>query len=748
MKTLFSCAFVLLLSLSLTAQTGEGDRGVRTLVGVVLSAETDEAIPGASVELVQFEEGGNSTRLGIGAAADVNGRFRLTSPVATDLGIRVSALGFFGTTLKISDTEDSVIIRLYTDEPDFEPAVEITGVRRSRSVEDGCCRVESIREEVQQHAPFTPSPVESLRRYSSCTYGRTVNTVDGLGTVSLRGLEPTRVGMLLDGAPVYTGPGTYYGLTLLPSHALQTIQIAEGASSGRYGEGALSGIVDMQTRVPTEVSEVTGSFNVLGDEGGADQYDLNLGYTGLIGNVGVALFGSYNTHDVTTEIAPNDPGTLDRAYQRFSALAKINTLLDDRTEVIVTLLGGREERNGTATTTTRSLQRNVEATRFDGILSLSRLIGTDGELALKGSFSRLDLQQDLIDPLRMTAGDLDQTLLYGEAIWTDLAGEHSYEIGAGGRSDEVSSSERNDLAYTNKLLFLYAQDVIGLTDDLTILGALRLDHHSGPGALLSPRAALSYSLSNDLSMRLMGGQGFRGEGTFDEEYGTLFGTIVRTSSPELDHEIARTINYDITWSRALGSTIAASGNVNFYYTGISSRVVANADSLAAGTLYLENSREPARLQGIEIQTRASIEGGWNASVAFSLIDYSQRNSAGDYRRVPFSPGFNLDGVLSWQNEEIGLTVEGWGSLIGEQIIATTEEAEETSPAYTLLNLRIEKDLGPIGLYVGGQNLLDRRQVETSPLLYIAGEGVGEMEGWGPQEGREFFAGVRLRVGGE
>lgn len=727
---------LLLAPLVLSAQ--ETIEPIRTISGVIIGAESNETLPGASVELVQFDSTGKAVKLGIGRAADVNGRFHIVSPVRTDLGVRVTALGYYGTTLRIGDTEDSLEIILFASEPDFEPVVEVTGVRRSRSVEDGCCRVESIQEEVQQHAPFTPSPIEALSRYSSCTYGRTVNTVDGMGTVALRGLEPTRVGMLLDGLPVYSGPGTYYGATLIPSHALQTIQIAEGASSGRYGEGALSGVVDLQTRQPTEIGEVTGSFNVLGDEGGVDQYDLNVGYTGLVGDVGVALFGSYNGHEVSTPGDLSAPITLNRDYQRFSGLAKINLLPDAKTEVVVTLLGGNEQRTGTVSDgEVTPFERNVETTRFDGILSVSRLIGDDGELKVKGSFSRLDLAEG-------SAMEIVQNLFYGQGVWTDFAGDHDYEVGVGGRRDDVASVGPDDLSYQNDLLFLYAQDVIGIGDDLTLLGSLRLDHHSGPGALVSPRAAISYAFSDDFSMRLMGGQGFRGEGTFDEEYRTLFGTLRWRPNQSLDHEVAQTINYDINWSWAPLTTVAASGNLNVYYTTISGRMVPNSDSLAAGALFLQNSNEPARLQGIEIQTRASIEGGWNASVAFSLIDYRQQNSSGEYERITFSPGFNLDGVLSWRSDDIGLMIEGWGSLVGPQALAS----EETSPSYTLLNLRAEKEFGPVSLFIGAQNILDREQINTTPLLNLnAGrpEGTG---GWGPQEGREFFAGVRLRVGGE
>lgn len=731
-----------ILPLSLSAQTPVPTDRSRTITGIVLGAESGEALPGATIELVQFDSTGASTRLGVGMGADVNGRFRLVSPVALNLGLRVSALGHYATTLKIADTEDSVVVRLYASEADFEPAVEITGVRRSRSVEDGCCRVESIQEEVQQHAPFNSSPIESLRRYSSCTFGRTVNTIDGLGTISLRGLEPTRVGMLLDGAPVYTGPGTFYGPTLIPSHALQTIVIAEGASSGRYGEGALSGVVDMQTRQPTELDELTGSFNLLGDETGPDQYDLNLGYTGMVGNVGLALFGSYNEHAVTTPGDPSRLTTLSRDYRRFSGLAKMNLLIDPKTELVGTLLGGREERTGTvADGEVTPFERSVGMNRFDGLLSLARLIGDDGEVRVKGSFSRLDLSQD--------AGvDIGQSLIYGEAVLTEQTGDHSLEVGLGGRSDNVTSEGRDDLSYDNGLLFLYAQDVVALGEDVSLLGSLRLDHHSGPGLTASPRLAISYALTNDISMRLMAGEGFRGEGTFDEDYRTLFGTLTWRPNRELDHEVARTINYDVNWSWVPSTSVGLSGNLNFYYTAITGRMTADTDSLEAGTLFLRNSSEPAFLRGFEWQSRANFEGGLGVSVAFSLIDYRRETPSGEQVRVDFSPGFNLDGVLTWQNDDLGLLVEGWGSLVGPQSVPYDVDGENRSPAYTLLNLRVEKEIGPIGFYLGAQNLLDERQVDHSPLIHLTAgrpEGTG---GWGPLEGREFFTGVRWRIGGE
>ena len=732
-STIFLLAF---FPLALCAQ----DELTRRVGGTVMDSETDEPIPGASVELFYYDSTGTSITTEIGAVTNARGEFSFTSPYTTDLAIQIRSIGYDPMLLRFSDEENVIEVYLFPEEI-LTPVTEVTVMRRSRSVEDGCCRVESIREEVQQHAPFSPSPVQSLQRYSSCTSGRTINTIDNAGTISLRGLEPTRVGLLLDGVPLFSGPGTFYGLSMLPSHALQTIQIAEGASNARYGNGAISGIVDLQTRVPTEERELTGSFNVLGEIASPDQYDVNLGYTGLAGDVGLALFGSFNDHKLSV---PDGNGQLNRGYRRFSGMAKANGLVDNRTEVILTILGGREDRSGElAHNETGLYERELDITQIATIGSVSRLVGESGELLLKGALSRFNIQG---------AGEADgldagQTILYSEGIWSDFAGDHAYEVGLQGRSDRFSGEASEDIGYENTILSLFAQDRFSLSEKWSLLGSMRADRHSDAGLLLSPRGSVRYAFSDQFSMRLMAGQGFKGEATFDEDYRALLGTLHWRPNSEVDFEKSFTLNYDISWDWTAGSSLAGNGNLNFYYTGITDKLLPNPDSLASGTLFYENSTQPARLLGMEWQNRASLEGGWRASVAVALIDYRLQNPDGSYERIPFSPQINLDGALTWYREDLGFTVEAWGSLIGPQRLPYEIDGRTTSPTYGLLNGRIEKEFasGLFAIFTGVLNALDARQNETTPLVQTEGLTPDGSIGWGHAEGREFFLGIRTLV---
>ncbi|MCB0711986.1 MAG: TonB-dependent receptor [Ignavibacteriae bacterium] len=711
---------------------------VRTIQAIVLDSQSDEPIPGAEVQIFGIDLNGESIALAIGGATDSEGKIVLTTGTAQNLSLQIRSIGYEPMLLRCGDNDSVVVVYLFPLET-FTPVAEITGVRRSRSVEDGCCRVESIREEVQQHAPFTPSPVESLRRYSSCTSGRTINTIDNAGTISLRGLEPTRVGILLDGTPLLSGLGTFFGMSLIPSHALQTIQIAEGASSGRYGNGAISGIVDLQTRVPTEEPELNVSANVLGESSSPDQYDLNAGYTGLLGDVGIALFGSFNDHALSVEDGGNQ---LIRDYRRLSGMVKANALLDNRTELIATLLGGVEERTGSLEQSeVDNYQHHLQLNQVNGIATLSRLVGESGEITLRGGFSRFGVNGEF--DLNLLEGG--QSIFYGEGIWRDLSEGHDYQVGVQARADQLEGENLNGIDYSNQIFSLFAQDVVSLGTKWTLLGSLRADQHSNAGLLLSPRGSLRYTFSDAVSMRLMAGNGFKGEATFDEDYRALIGSLRWQPNNDINYEQSLTLNYDVTWTWSLNTSIAASGNLNFYYTRIENKLVANTDSLATGTLFYQNSTEPARLIGLEWQTRASIAGGWSASIAVALIDYRLMSNNGEWERLPFSPQLNVDGALNWVEENIGLTVESWGSLIGAQPLPYEVNGRTESPVHVLLNGRVEKQFGQFALFTGVLNALDITQSATMPLVQI-GERIPDGSiGWGPAEGREFFLGARMRL---
>jgi outer membrane receptor for ferrienterochelin and colicin len=716
------------------------------ITGRVTDSISGEVLAGATIRVFTPDTAlsGAYVATALGALSQTDGTFTIAGPVKDTVRLVISYVGYDRFTYDWWPEAGYVAAALIPTDA-LTPEVNVTATRRTRSVEDACCRVESIREEVQQHAPFSPSATDVLRRYSSCTSERITCSIEHTGTIRLRGLEPTYVSLLLDGMPAFTGLGAMYGLSLVPAHALQTISISEGASSARFGNGAISGVVDFQTRMPTEVPELIVSGNLAGHGFETPgQRDVNVSYTGLAGDVGLAAFGSYNDHQ---------PEASGWGYQRASGLVKGNLLVDNLTELNVMALGGHEQRRGVIQNLPPIdyYSEESEANRFYLSSSLARSIGEESELTVSAMYSVLTLQHRIYNP---SIGELGpsyqatQNTGYLNLVYNTSFGDHLVLFGSEishNRMDDTQTGSDKGFDYQLTIPSLYVQDEYLLGDYWSLLGSLRLDHHSMAGTILSPRGSIRFAPEANLTMRLMAGQGFKGEALFNEEHLLLHNRYIWQPNPDFTFERSYTLNYDVSYSFLIGDIIGIDANFNTYYTRIEGKAIPHPDSLSSGTYYIVNSDQPTRLTGIELQIRPTFGEHWSGSLALALINYAMRQENGSYLQVALAPRANLDVSLLYHDESSGFSVETWGSHIGAQRLPENPTIHNESPAYTLVNLRVEKAFGPVSIFAGTFNLLDIRQEATMPIAFTEHKDVNGSNVWGPLEGREFFAGIRLRM---
>ena len=744
------CVVVAILGLfapmAALSQMADAEPPTIRLEGRVAAEEDDAPMPGAIVRVARLVRDSTGKRTPVaterGAVVRTDGSFVIDDVPADTLLVTTSHVGYHDVPMEWTPGDGRLLVFMQV-RPAIARPVIVSAIRRSRTVEDACCRVESLQEEVQQHAPFSPSAGEVLARYSSCTSTKIHCSVDGSSFIRLRGLEPTSIRLLLDGVPAFTGLGTLYGLDLVPSTAIQTIKITEGASSVRHGNGALSGTVDLVTRIPTEVPEFIASTTINGGPDGIGHTDVSAGYTGLIGEAGVAAFGTFRSGAETTD------GDIEHNDRRGSFFLKGNLLIDDATELTLSGLGGWDRRRGTirnhlgdvTDTIASDYNESVDIERLDLDVRLARNLTTESEITAVFHLASTSLVGDY----GLQQIDVDQQSLYASLIYTaSLGSDHVVTAGGEIQHDKTTETGNAGLAWELSIPAVMIEDQWSFATDWTLLGSLRYDHHSLSGAIVTPRSALRFAPDAATTMRLMAGWGFKGEALANESHGVLHGLYRWRANPAFEGERSFTVNYDITHRLLLGESVAVDANLNAYHTTISGRATPDADSLAGDVLFFVNSPRSTRLRGMEFQVRPSINEHWSGSFAVALIDYSQEQTDGSYKRVALAPSLNIDLSLLYESAEAGITAELWGSHIGEQTLPLNPSGVTTSPSYTLLNLRAEKKFGPVALYLGARNLLDLRQSTTTPLAFPNGNhstDTGVI--WGPIEGREFFAGVRF-----
>lgn len=731
MKPLLTLPALLLLAAA-AAHAQPGDAPARTITGKVFDALTGAPLQGTTIR-VHISAGDSLTPTTYGAIALADGSFSVRAPRDMQVVLEASYVGYVAARLEPGTDGDSVEFNL-EQSTQLESAVQVTALRRTRSVEDACCRVESIREEVQQHAPFSPGVVDVLSRYSSCTSTRISCAIDNSSSIRLRGLEPTYIKVLVDGMPAFNGLATFYGLSMVPAHALQTIRISEGASSSRYGNGAISGVVDLETRPPTEIPEISISANASGhtvfppSEG-----DLNLSYTGMIGPVGLAAFGSLNAHTTNGE-----PGEIERDYNRASAFLKGNIMLDNVTELILSGLLGHEKREGSHVLGPAGIHdERVELGRSDITLKLARTLNEDSEVSVAGFLSSQNIEANY-GGQRL---DAQQQTMHFNLLYTRSFGDDLLQMGTEVFRDKFTNRTDLDIDYEIGIPAFMGQYEMMFSDEWTAMASLRVDHHSSAGTIVSPRGSLKYSPVASMHMRLMAGQGFKGEALFNEDHLVLHGAYRWLPNPGYGFERSFTLNYDISYSFLMGDDAGLDANFNAYYTTIRGKAVPNARLLAEGSLFYENSSEPARLTGLELQLRPTFGDHWSGSFALALISYQMREG-NVYQQIPLAPRSNIDASVMFNDEEIGVTAEAWGSYIGAQKLPLNPYFVDESKPYMLVNLRAEKKFGPVAIFAGILNVLNTLQTDTMPLSFETGNTENAGVVWGPIEGREMFFGAR------
>jgi iron complex outermembrane receptor protein len=111
--------------------------------------------------------------------------------------------------------------------------------------------------------------------------------------------------------------------------------------------------------------------------------------------------------------------------------------------------------------------------------------------------------------------------------------------------------------------------------------------------------------------------------------------------------------------------------------------------------------------------------------------------------VPLTPRHAAGLVGMWEKEIGRVGVEIY--YTGTQRLEVNPYAAESEP-YLILGLLAERQIGPLRLFINGENLTGVRQTEWDPIVLPsrAVDGRWTVDAWAPQDGRNINGGVRFR----
>ncbi|HET6512866.1 MAG TPA: TonB-dependent receptor, partial [Candidatus Kapabacteria bacterium] len=755
------CAVLLfLLLISGVAHAQQTTNTTATIVGRVIDATSKDAVIGARITFdPEFLSIPRRAELkSKGAISRADGTFELAAPDTGSFVLEIRQPGYDNAYVEFPARfihADTLVAPLDREQHD---EVVVEAKASAKTVEDLCCRVEELNAELTRVAAFTPDMQQVMSRYSSCTSYHINCTLDHSQTVRLRGMDNPYTLMLLDGVPLFSAITTQYGMQMIPALATDNARIIEGSSTTVYGNNAIAGVLSFDLKQPTEEREAFVQTNLASSasHGLEGAYDINASYRNSDERRGVAVVASFNQHPIELgDFFSEAPG-----LTRFSGYLTGHDNISSSTKIRLTALGGRDlrkvrgggERNSEVMTETLNLIGRVETALSD----VSQLNLTAGWAYAEHRVNDLNAGQhvgfDTSTYFTRANFGLDSRVLYGQALFTTGMGDHFITSGLEARSEMVDANATPWFGPTTGALFdvtpplhdfstisAFAEDQVSLGDAWTLLVGARADQHSSAGFAVSPRASVAFRSSPELRHRIMVGQGVKGQALFNEDHRIMHGTYSYQYNDDFEYERSTAVSYDFNWTYTLGDEIGGILNFNAFYWNIDGKSMPQADSLAGGKIFFVNSEDPARLMGIEVQTRPSFSEHWSGSLAFSVINLTQVNAQGARERVPLSPTINADASVMYHLDEAGFATELWGSIIGKQRLPENPFGVATSPVLGLLNLRAQKKLGIFTLHAGVQNLLDTEQSDTMPLAYEQNRTYVTNIGFAPMEGREFFA---------
>lgn len=413
-------------------------------------------------------------------------------------------------------------------EPEVMEEIVVTGMRTGERLADAVVATELIRRaDIEASGARTVADV--LDQHPGVQVSRDFS---GAG-LSLWGLDPDYILILMDGQPLIGRVDGVIDLDRIPVHDIERIEIVKGAGSTLYGADAIGGVVNIITRKAEPGVSVSAGSRVgrLGTErlgtvadtaagGMRTLADWPLNTAQLDGSVAVGGPQVSSRTGLSAQVSPAvGPG--DGATQLSGrGLATLTQTLSwqpsDQHRWDLTGMASRRLSGSTAVEDTGAvLDRTNDLEVWSLRVGPDLLFGDRARLRITGSLDHIR-DQYLADQRGATALDVYQqtqeTAVEGEVAATVRLGEaHVVALGTELRGESLKADRISVDEAQRQRVGAWAQDAwdLPLVLPTTVVGGLRFDRDSLFGSAWSPRVAVRHEPHPRVVLRASYGHGFR-----------------------------------------------------------------------------------------------------------------------------------------------------------------------------------------------------------------------------------------------
>lgn len=323
MNKLFLLPLFLMFASTLTAQN--------QLKVLVKDSLSDAVLPGATVYIK------NTT---IGAAAIEDGIALITGIPDGTHHFVITFIGYKSEerVLTFPPSMQNLTVLLSAGEELEEIIIEST--RANKSIENLPTRTEVLTEEIEEAATMEPSRIAHLITHSTGIQVQQLSATSGYANVRIQGLDGRYALFLKDGFPLYGGFSGCLSIMHIPPLDLRQVEYIKGPASTLYGAGAISGLINLISKEPSE----DGELSVMRNKSHLGSTDFNSFYSKKGDKSGITMYAGYNKH---TPFDADDDGFSDiPAQEKFNFNPRIFFRFDNKTKAYAGLTITSEKRAG------------------------------------------------------------------------------------------------------------------------------------------------------------------------------------------------------------------------------------------------------------------------------------------------------------------------------------------------------------------------------------------------------------------
>jgi outer membrane receptor for ferrienterochelin and colicins len=709
-RYVMSCVLFALSGSTLLAQTTSVRVEVRAEAGPVAGAEV--IVNGAS------------------HTTEANGVVVVTVPSGT-VEIIVVKMGFApaSTSVQVAAGQQQPVVFDLTNEPTVHEEITVSATRTDKRLEDVPMRVEVLSaDEIEEKVMMTPGDIVMMLNEMGGMRVQATSPSLGAASIRIQGMRGRYTRFLSDGLPLFGQQVGGLGLLQIPPTDLGQVEVIKGVASALYGAGAMGGVVNLVSRRPGDKPAqdllVNRSTRGATDAVAFLSAPLNGGWGATllagghwqeqndIDGDGWANLAGYNRGEVRPRVFWDD-----HAGKSFFATAGATWETRDGGTVPGAVLP----------TTQDAYRESLDTGRFDFGVVGQTLVANAYVVTARASAAWQNHDHSFGDVRERDTHDT----AFGELSIRRHVGRQTWVVGGAVERDAFNAQDLPQFSYTFTTPGIFLQDDVDVTRWLSVSASGRLDQHSEYGTFFSPRVSALFR-SGQWTSRVSAGTGFFPSTPLTEETEAA-GLSRLTVTRPLRAETGQSGSVDVT---------RTDGPLSYTATFFASRVRNPVRVERVDAYVLANEPQPTTNTGIELLAT------WRRAPFTVTANYAfvrSRESEGSaFNDVPLTPKHAAGVVGMWEREGVGRVGLEW-YYTGRQRLEANPFRDESEP-YVLFGLLVEKAVGPVRLFVNGENLGNVRQTQWNPLIRpVRGvDGRWTVDAWAPLDGRNINGGIRLR----